>query len=79
MRSERKSVWTAVAEGIRAGGGKRVRDEERLVCKRKYCEVDALVNFELMERFGNMRDVTGSRSIDYSAGWAVLDSRRQES
>ena len=44
-----------VAEGVRAGEGKRVRDEERLIRKpkRKYFEVDALINFEPMERFEN--------------------------
>jgi hypothetical protein len=49
---------------------RRVRDEERLICrpKRKYFEVDALIDFEPMERFENRRDVTESRSRDCSAG-----------
>jgi hypothetical protein len=62
-----------VAEGVRTDKDKRVRDGKRLVCKRKYVEVDVLINFETMERFENRRDMTGSRSRDYSAGQAVLD------
>jgi hypothetical protein len=62
-----------VAEGVRADKDKRVRDGKRLVCKRKYFEVDVLINFETMEIFENRRDVTGTRSRDYSAGQAVLD------
>ncbi len=59
-------MWTAVAEGVGAGGDKRVRDEERLICKpkRRYFEVDALIDFEPMERFKNRGDVTrGAETI----------------
>jgi hypothetical protein len=56
-----------VAEGVAA-------NEDRLVCTRTYFKVDALVNFEAMERCENMTSMTGSRSRDYSAGKTVLDS-----
>ncbi len=41
--------------------------------KRKYFEVDALIDFESMERFKNKRDSQEEQRL-YSAGQTVLDS-----